>query len=472
MQPTPAIESLEARIAPAAVFTYTEPDGDRVTVKSSLGSSPGLLLAATFDTPMAATKSLLRLDLDFAPGQFEGADISITVTQRGEQGDGLVSVGAIDATGMDLGKVVVQGDLGQIDAGNLSRTGPGLKSLSVHSMGAVGLASQGGSGDLGSAIAGAIGKVTVKTDLTGVQIGNTGADSSIGPVKIGGAVRSSVITAVGDLASIMVGQDVRGDSSMIRSLTGDIGPVKIGGDLVAGSQTMSGAVQADAGSIKSVAIGGNIIGGPAGMAGTGINGGVVAGKSIGSVSVGGDIVVDPAYRKTFNGDFFTGIAAGQDIGTVKVRGEIRGAGVSEPVVIAAFKSPAPNNPTAIKSVMIGGNVFGLEIVSSGPDSVIGKVTAGGDWGAGNVLAGVARSGFDAGDGNDLVVPGDEAGASSRIGSIAIKGNVLTLGFATGFLAEEIGSVSVNGGKFKLKPAGAGEDRFVIGSSGNVRVYEV
>lgn len=89
-----------------------------------------------------------------------------------------------------------------------------------------------------------------------------------------------------------------------------------------------------------------------------------------------------------------------------------------------------------------------------------------------MLAGVARTGFDVGDGNDMALPGGQAGAASRIGSIAIKGNIITHGFATGFLAEQIGSVSVNDGKLKLNAASAGPDRFVIGSSGNVRVYEL
>lgn len=114
-----AIEPLEARIAPAAVFTYTDFDGDLVTVKSSKGTLDDLAAAATINNGV-----LLRFDL--SDPKFQGAAIRITAQPKpGEIGDGLASVGFIDATNVDLASVTIDGDLGRIVAGDTIRTTPG-----------------------------------------------------------------------------------------------------------------------------------------------------------------------------------------------------------------------------------------------------------------------------------------------------------------------------------------------------------
>src|SRR5204862_3721429 len=94
---------------------------------------------------------LVFIDLSNDAGAFDGANLTVTV-KRGPNGDGFVNIGYINSTGHDLGAVSIKGDLGQIDAGDATATQPGLKSLTVQSLGRVGLDSQGGAGDLQSSI--------------------------------------------------------------------------------------------------------------------------------------------------------------------------------------------------------------------------------------------------------------------------------------------------------------------------------
>ena len=60
------------------------------------------------------------------------APVTITARRGPIGGDGLIAVGFIDAGGIDLGKVVVDGDLGRIEAGDTTDPTRGLKSLESH----------------------------------------------------------------------------------------------------------------------------------------------------------------------------------------------------------------------------------------------------------------------------------------------------------------------------------------------------
>src|SRR5262249_45426784 len=137
--------------------------------------------------------------------------------------------------------VTIKGDLGQIDAGDLTYSTPGLKLLNVRSIGRFGLATQGGAGDLTSDINGAIGALNVIRDIDDALISvNGGADGKIGSLTIGGSFI--------------------GRSSGLFAIDGDIGPVVIGGDLIGGSEADSGEISTQ-GKIASVSIGGSLIGG-------------------------------------------------------------------------------------------------------------------------------------------------------------------------------------------------------------------
>ena len=111
-----SVEPLEARIAPAAVVTFTDVDGDLVTVSSSKGTHDQLV-AATGGVNGLNDHVLQTLDLTTS-ADFNGANISIIATPKAGKGDGFVNVGYINASGRVLGTVTVNGDLGVIDVGN------------------------------------------------------------------------------------------------------------------------------------------------------------------------------------------------------------------------------------------------------------------------------------------------------------------------------------------------------------------
>src|SRR5206468_2906465 len=109
------VEPLQERLAPAALvnpttLVYHDVDGDAVTVQISRGK----LSAAnfTFDGAFGSTgPQQLRL-IDLRAAEFQGASLKVTATRSPvDGGDGFANVGRINAT-IDLGAVVVDGDLG------------------------------------------------------------------------------------------------------------------------------------------------------------------------------------------------------------------------------------------------------------------------------------------------------------------------------------------------------------------------
>ena len=98
-----------------AIVTYTDTDGDLVTItfskKTGLDASDFV-----FDTAFDATgpQKLLNIDLS-DDSDLTGTNITMKVAKVG---DGAADVGAILASGIKLGKVVIQGDLRQITVGD------------------------------------------------------------------------------------------------------------------------------------------------------------------------------------------------------------------------------------------------------------------------------------------------------------------------------------------------------------------
>src|SRR5436190_18683948 len=122
------IEPLETRIAPAVFAAFSDVDGDLVTVSISKGTPPSAINPGDADIVISpirvvggeAASQLLRIDLKGNP-VFKGANITVTATPQdfdGDgvlDGDGLVNVGFIDASGgggIDLDAVKIEGDLG------------------------------------------------------------------------------------------------------------------------------------------------------------------------------------------------------------------------------------------------------------------------------------------------------------------------------------------------------------------------
>jgi hypothetical protein len=163
----PNIECLECRIAPASIITFTDVDGDLVKVKSSKGTLEGKL---SF-TEMGAGQQLNLINL--TDPAFQGANLVIKV-KKGATGDGFANIGFIDATGVNLGKVIIPGDLGGIDAGDGNTATPAIKKLNVKSMGAFGTATQAsdGGGDGGDPTPDFTGVVQILTQLISTATGS------------------------------------------------------------------------------------------------------------------------------------------------------------------------------------------------------------------------------------------------------------------------------------------------------------
>lgn len=235
-----SLELLEDRIAPSSLLfvngktaTYTDVDGDHVTVsfsKSILSQANLATLLVT--TPGGLGDQLRTIDLESVAAAAGGAKITVTAKSFHGLGDGYANVGAITATGIDLGMVNIHGDLGQIQAG--ADTGAGdiaLKGLSVHSMLRFGLST--GAANPNSEIRGSVGAIAVASDMVeptinvdstlnpvpaysvakltvgGSSQGSLLVSGSIGPILVRGSLTGGTLSAQGKIASLTVGETLR-----------------------------------------------------------------------------------------------------------------------------------------------------------------------------------------------------------------------------------------------------------------------
>jgi hypothetical protein len=463
------IEMLEGRIAPASLvnpstITYVDLDGDQVTIKFSKDlfnatgteltnllnsvfkfSAGGIFADASADP--GTPQQLQLLDLTKIPTVGVGtaatslaAGVSITVSAvqadtlkpgatpdqlvRGTDGiidgNGLTNVGFINAASslnsFGLGKITVDGDLGQIDCG-VSKTAVALKALKVNSLGAVS-GTQPSSAGVESKITGSIGSLTVLTDVKNAYIhvvngsgfNDVKAVGKIGNINIGGAL-------IGNVAS-----SSSSDNTGVIQTDSSIGSIKIGSGgaddgIIGGGGRNAGSIIA-AGRIDSILVDGNLVGHD------GANSGSILGNGgIGSVKVTGDLK----------------IAAGATQG---------GAGLS-----ASIESGA-----GIGSVRIDGSIlagFGKESGTISANGKIDSVTIGGD----------------------LVGNGQETGgifASERLGSVSIGGDVRGgSSFFSGFIEShgDIGSVKI-GGDLESGINSASERNAVIAAGGTIKSISI
>jgi hypothetical protein len=506
---SPRIEALEDRIAPAAIFinattaTYTDTNGDHVTVKFS----KPLLTAGNVDNVLVTGASGLgeQLEMIDLTGVATAAQGTSIVLKFSHGGDVRANVGFINATGVDLGLVSIPGDLGRVIAGD-NDSAPGIASLRVRSLGDEGLATQGGTGDLHSIITGPlgslhvslsvanatldvqgiganpalgrIGSIFIGNDLAGGAADNTAAITSsgnIGPVMILGDIvgfsglNSGLISSGGKIASVTVGGDLvgfSGDGSGRIESVGDMGPVKIGGDVVGSSGVDSGHI-GSGGKIAGVTVGGDLVGSSgngsgqiAGRGGIGpvkIVGGVdgSSGDFSGSVQSTAGGIVRVSVGGDVSGDLGLGsgrVASMLDIGPVTIGGNISGGdGQSSGSIVAGLVAINPGaDPTLnghkLASVIIGhrdkvGNIVGGSLSGgSGFDS--GLIQSGGNMGLVKIL-GNEGDGISGGSGESS--GGIEC--SGRLAGASVAGNIRgDSGQDSGkiFGAFGIGSVTVTG----------------------------
>ena len=203
------IEALEARIAPASVFIYTDIDGDQVKIQSSKGNLSGHVSLSSDGT--SQTKGYVT-HIDLTDSSFQGTNLTFKVT-KGPGGDGFANVGTIDAHGIDLGKVVVKGDLESINAGDGNPAKPAIRSLVVRSMGADGVHTTSGPGGSGPQ-SGPTGPDTnaIQTLLTALLGANS--DGS-------GGTLGNALTEIQDLLGTNLGNS--GLSRLLNTLGANIG---------------------------------------------------------------------------------------------------------------------------------------------------------------------------------------------------------------------------------------------------------
>jgi hypothetical protein len=366
--------------------TFTDLDGDKVVVTTSAGAlSAGQF---TFGAVSALGRQLAGFKV--AAANFADAALTFTATPVKGKGDGFVNIGRIDATGIDLGKVTVDGDLGQIDAGDGADDDLGLASLTVHSLGALGTSTQLPGGDLRSIIAGNLGGLTIKTDLLGARIEAKGVGKVFIGGDLGGGNDANIhagIYAFGPMGDLTIGGSIVGgatfeDAAIFASFS--LGKVTVGGSILGGAGASSGKIET-LGPAGAVTIKGDLVGGTDAFSGAFLAGGNIASFTLGGSLLGGT-VADPGNDQSAG--FLK--AGGSIPGGVKIGGDVRGGNGQEGGAIFVGGN--------LGAVTIGGALVGGAGALSGSiqagSGSLGAVKIGGDVrsGTGNGSGGISSGG--------------------------------------------------------------------------------
>ncbi len=494
-------------------YTYTDVDGDIVTVKTTKGQLDPLMFSLVSQPgAVLGGKLLQKLDLALALGvdgfDPSGATITITAKPGPLGGDGFVNVGDINAAGLNLGAVTVAGDLGRITAGTAAVDRAAITTLTVQSLGRLGLTSQLVGGSLQSNITGPLTKLVVANDIDGATINVIGTDATIGSVTVkhslvGGATTGSgSILTLGSIGAVTVGGNLIGGAGETSGAIhgGSIQSAKISGSIIGGaglaSATLaaggtngttgtigavtvlhdvrggvsSGGVSAT-GAISSVKITGNLIGGTGDFSGS-----LSSTTSIGAVTITGNLEAGKSGR--------TGILAGGSLGAVKISGSVFGTAA----VPAFISSGSDARSSELKSLTVSGSVHFATVQAgfdmsgealTSVDAQVGKVVVNGDWIGSSISAGVKPGGDGKfGTVDDRVIPGVSATVFSKIASIAISGEARGTDGGSdsyAFTAEQIGSLKVGKTKFPLTTTSANvttEDELNVGPTFDLRLREL
>ena len=417
--------------------TYTDQDGDKVTVKISGAAAGAALSKADFTFASGQFGSQLRL-LNFADDMQEWAKASITITAVpvAGKGDSFATIGYINATGVDLGKVTINGDLGQIDAGDMTTTTPGLVALTVHSLGVFSnsqLPTTATTPDQTSTIAGKLGALTVKTDMARALVTVTGGatDGAIGSVFVGGDIigtgtgASSGIKSSGPIGNVkLLGSLIGGSSNQVGSIISGttMGSVFVGGSIFGGTFSNTGIIESGT-NMGNVIVKGSIFGGTDDHTGN-----VHSRSRMGNVTIYGSIisgvVVDPVNDMD-SGLVYAFGTGDESIGAVKVFGNLQGGNSDFSGSVFASNT--------MKSATIGGFIKG------GTGTQSGNIEAGNNMGpvkiGGDALGG---AGFASGS---IYTFSDGNIASVTIGGSLVGGDNTLTGILSG---NQLGPVKIAG----------------------------
>jgi hypothetical protein len=471
-------ELLESRIAPAALLpggksmTYTDVDGDlvKVTITKGTLAEADFTFNNAFGTAGSQQLQVVNFgaDLDKA-----GTNLIFTVVRKGT-GDGFAHVGAITATGVDLGVVTVKGDLGKVVSGDADATSVGLVALTVQSLGEQGNTTQGGVGSITSAIDGGVKSILVKGNVAGAEFnvfraGATVGSGTLGSIFVGGSIiggstgfTGQIFTAdhllkatvKGDLRggsgnasgqlsiggkanSIFIGGSVlggaggvmgdffNGSGGIITGRNGTDSPttsIFIGGEVVGGAGFASGSIQsgisAESGPVKSIIIKGSVQSGSGGQSGR-----IFVTDSVGTLTIGGSLL-GGSGNFNVNEDGRGQIFIEGSIKTLKVVGDIRGGtGISGGRI--ALQNGSVGSFTVGGSMVAGTgeNGVGLEAENIGPVK-IGRDVDGRAFTTGTIPGISARTGNLA----SITIGGSmfsaNISAGQQMGPVTIKGSVV------------------------------------------------
>jgi len=493
------LSALSPEISPdGKSATFVDVDGDVFTVTTSKGTFSAANFTYLGDTA-TGQGYLQKIDIGFNTfgWKFYGSKITVTVDQV--VGDGYADVGFINAWGLDLKQVVVDGDLVRIEAGDGNPSTPAIRLLQIAQLG-FHTPEEAGVTDFISTIFGKVNVLEVGSWLDAsifvVSDENKPKFGSIGHVTIqsmtgGSAEHSASLVTAGSIGTIVIQADLTGgtvDGTGLIFCGRKIGSLTVGGSIVGGDGTLSGAVFTDeGGSIGSGVIGGSIEGG------TGeFSGGIFTDGRVQSLAINGDIKVGSAFLSgsvllgaveslTVAGDLIGGPATGgilveKTISKLTLGGADGTAGPAYVIVGGPL-----SGGVAIEKMTVMGSLNGARILAgydpdleaSNPNTRIGKITIGGDLVATDIVAGIDDVNGVFGDGDDQV-PTDDPKPEflSSIGTIIVSGIVSGTEGGTdqyGILAERIGTVQIGG---TVLPLGKKTlDDLQLGTTGDYRLQE-
>ena len=500
--PAPALPpDGEAVYVNTKTAAYTEPDGDRITITFTQPILTPANIDSIFKTAIVGTGyTLQKLDLTAVPGA-AGTGLTISALRKVLGSDGVASIGLIDATGVDLGTVTVNGDLGRILAGDIDPTTAAITSLTVNSLGRLGTTTQAAGGNLLSSVAGAVKTLKVKGHVAaGTSFTLTGGVNGYinslsvtgnynGLLTIPGVLKTGGIGGdllgnlqlTGNVTSLTIGGSVNGQAGSGKlSLSGNAGTLKINGSVLGGSVAQSGYVEID-GTVTTLAIGRDIIGGFAtadNNTPTSAGAILIRGRAA-TITLGGSLV--SGTTNGFSGVDLTGtgsLICDADIGSLTIMRNIIGRDV--PAVISAHHQTLVGAKYALTDIAIGqlvikGSVMDASILA-GYDATgvavdgsaqIGSVSVAGDWIRSSLLAGVDGAGA-------LISTKDKAGTLAKINLFSVGGQLI--GGNTGaksFLVstEQLVALKI-GGVTRTLLAGAHNDNLSVGFYNQFFIKEV
>ncbi len=443
------IEPLELRIAPAAVVTvvgrtatWTDFDGDKVTLKWTTGNAPAFV-----SDPVGVPDGVVVKRINF-DASHNGAGVSLTVKAAGG-GDGRIDLGQIDAAGFALSSwSSPRATIAEIDAGD------GRSSFKTFVSGGIGVHAvglfTGSGGDGTSTIAGSVGTFTVNGDIgaTRLQI-NAPAGAKLSKVDVKGSLLGTAAGIVGpsgvlevnadEVGAINIGGAIiggkTGGSGVLQNFT-KVGAITIKGGIIGGDSVGSGLVTlAD---VKKLSVGGNLQGGTVGVAGR------ISGNSVESLTLGGSIIGGPV------GD--TATIAFASAKTILIKGSVIGTpkidGTTNALSAVVFISGEAGSVTVGGDLIGGSNDAGVNISYNGALIFGGNVKAitikGSILGTDGLPAAILARG---------TTPGAD-GNFNAIGKLTIGGNV-TLAYIAAGHGLDSGAVGLRVGTAENSDAGIG-----------------